>query len=91
LWKKSLEKCSDFKAVSYGWGIENDFPVKGGEEGQLGSILTTFISWPSTDAYMKFRGTEAFKEKVNSIRTMDGIITLALFHISCRSLGRKTE
>ncbi len=89
--EKGLNKCSDVKAVSWGWGVENDFPVRGGEEGQKGSILTAFIGWPSIDAHMKFRETSAFKENVDLIRSMEGIIKLATFHISCRTLGRKTE
>jgi hypothetical protein len=77
--------------VSYGWGVENDFPVRGEEPGLVGSILTAFIGWPTIDAHMKFRETEAFKENVGLIRGLEGIVKLATFHISCRSLGKKTE
>ena len=89
--EKSLHKCSDVKAVSTGWGVENDFPVRGGEEGQKGSILTAFVGWPSIDAHMKFQETEAYKENVGLIRAMEGIVKLDVFHISCRVLVRKTE
>ena len=89
--ERSLNKCTDVKAVSYGWGVENDFPVRGGEEGQTGSILTTLIGWPSIDAHMKFRDTEIFKENADLIRSMEGIVKIGMFHISCRSLRKKTE
>jgi hypothetical protein len=89
--EKGLNKCSDVKAVSFGWGVENDFPVRGGKEGQLGTILVAFIGWPSIDAHMKFRETEAFKENVNLLRSMEGMLKLAMFHVSCRNIRRETE
>jgi hypothetical protein len=89
--EKSLENCSDVIAVSYGWGVENDFPVRGGEPGQSGSLLTAFIGWPSIDAHRKFRETEAFKESVDFVRDVEGIVKLAMFHISCQSLGKETK
>jgi hypothetical protein len=89
--EKSLENCSDVMAVSYGWGVENDFPVRGGEPGQLGSLLTAFTGWPSIDAHRKFRETEAFKESVDLIRDMEEIVKLAMFHVRCQSLGKETK
>ncbi|KAJ9605827.1 hypothetical protein H2200_009676 [Cladophialophora chaetospira] len=88
--EKGLDKCDDVKGVSYGWGIENDFPVLGGEEGQKGSLLTAFIGWPSVDAHMRFRETEAFKKNVDLLTGMEGLTHLGMVHISCRSLERKT-
>jgi hypothetical protein len=77
--------------VSYGWGVENDFPVRGGEKGQIGSILTVFIGWPSIDANMKLRETDTFKDSLDLIRAMEGIVKLVVFHISCRSLENRTK
>ncbi|KFY81249.1 hypothetical protein V500_11590 [Pseudogymnoascus sp. VKM F-4518 (FW-2643)] len=54
--EKALKRCSDVKGFSFGWGVENDFPVRG-EEGQTGSVLAVFIGWTSIDAHMKFRET----------------------------------
>lgn len=88
--EKAFNKCSDVKAVSYGWGVENDFPVLGGEEGKTGSILTVFVGWPSVDANMKFAETEAFKENIGLIGGMKGMIKLALFRINCRNFGGGT-
>jgi hypothetical protein len=89
--EKSHSECTDVKGLSIGWGVENDFPVKGGEEGQIGSILTAFVGWPSIDASMEFQETEAFKESLDSVKAMKGIIKLEVFRISCRTFGKKTE
>ena len=89
--EKGLSKSKDVKGVSYGWGLENDFPVRGGEEGQLGSLLIAFIGWDSVEAHERFRETEAFKENVGLITGMEGLLKMVAFHISCRSLGRKIE
>lgn len=89
--EKGLSKCRDVKVVSYGWGLENDFPVRGGEEGQLGSLLIAFIGWDSIEAHERFRETEGFKENVGLITGMEGLLKLVAFHISCRSLGRNIE
>ncbi len=89
--KKSFDKSPDVKSVSYGWGVENDFPVNGGEEGQKGSLLTAFIGWPSIEEHMKFRETNAFNENVDLIRAMERMVKFVVFHMSCRSQGKKTE
>jgi hypothetical protein len=88
--EKGLNECCDVRGVSYGWGVENDFPVRG-EEGQVAPIFTAFIGWPSIDAHMKFRETAAFKENVDLIRGMEGMVKLAMFHISCRVFVQKAE
>jgi hypothetical protein len=89
--EKCLSKCKDVNGVSYGWGLENDFPVKGGEEGQLGSLLIAFIGCDSIEAHERFRETEGFKENVGLITGMEGLLKMVAFHINCRSLGRKIE
>jgi hypothetical protein len=53
--RKSLNGCLDVKGVSYGWGTENDFPVRG-EKGQVGSVLMAFIGWPSVEASLRKLG-----------------------------------
>jgi hypothetical protein len=88
--EKSLTKCKDVKGVSYGWGLENDFPVRG-EERQPGSLLIAFIGWDSIEAHERFRETEGFKENVGLITGMEGLLKMVAFHINCRSLGRKIE
>lgn len=84
--EKGLNKCADVQAVNFGWGVENDFPVRGGEEGQKGSMLIALIGWPTIDAHMKFRDTDAFKESVGLLRDMEGMLKLTMFHVACRSM-----
>jgi hypothetical protein len=86
---KALAKCPDVKSVSSGWGIETDFPVRGGEEGQKGALLTAMIGWPSVDAHMKFRETDVFKDNVGLLRNLKGMVKIAMFHVSCRTVGRQ--
>jgi hypothetical protein len=88
--EKSFDGCPDVKGVSFGWGVENDFPVRG-EKGQVGSVLMAFIGWPSVEASMKTRETETSKENVEMIRGIEGVVKLAMFHISCQTLERSTE
>lgn len=87
---KGAKTCSDIQGVSYGWGVENDFPVRG-EDGQMGAILAALIGWPSIDAHIKFRETDAFKQNVHYIRSMDRIVKMSASHVSFQTLGRKTE
>lgn len=89
--RQTLEKCSDVTGVSYGWGIENDFPVRGGEEGQVEAVLVALIGWPSIDAHMKFRKTIIFNENEALVMGVQGYISGVMFHVSCRSLGRVIE
>lgn len=87
---KGLKDCPDVQAVDFGWGLENNFPVRGGEEGQQGSMLTALIGWPSIDAHMKYRETDAFKETVDLIRGMEGLVKIAMFHIKCRIMENES-
>lgn len=86
---KSRESCSDIQAVSHGWGVETDFPIRGGEKGQVGAIQVAFIGWTSIEAHMKFRETDLFKENVQSIRSMEGMLSRTVFHVSCQNMARK--
>lgn len=86
---EGLSRCDDVQAVNFGWGVENDFPVRGGEEGQTGSTLFALIGWPSIDAHMKFRDTDAFKDNVGLLRGLEGMTKLTMFHVACRSMENK--
>ncbi|KAK1475134.1 hypothetical protein CTAM01_15703 [Colletotrichum tamarilloi] len=81
---KALDTSPDFQGISYGWSVENDVPVTD-EDGKTGNLLAAFIGWPSVDAHMKFRETEPFKENIGLLRGMEGIVKLAVFHVSCKT------
>lgn len=89
--EKGLNQCADVQAVNCGWGVENDFPVRGGGEGQKGNMLIMLVGWPSIGAHMKFRETEAFKDSVGLLRGMEGMIKLTMFHVECRSMENESR
>ena len=90
--EKALDQCTDVKGVSSGWGVESDFPVRGGDEkDQNGSLFIAFIGWPTVDAHMKFRDTTEFKDNVKLLTEIEDMISLNMFHIRCRYLERKKE
>lgn len=85
---KALHTCADVEGVSSGWGVENDFPIRDGEQGQKGSHLTALIGWPRIEAHLKFRETPEFKDNVALLTEMEGLIKLTMVHVRCRSLER---
>lgn len=89
--EKGLEACTDIQAINLGWGLENDFPVRGGEEGEKGSLVSMLIGWPSIDAHMKFREMDAFKEAVPLIRGLEGMKKLAMFHVKAQVMENETR
>ncbi|KAF4919790.1 hypothetical protein CGCVW01_v007551 [Colletotrichum viniferum] len=82
---KALDTSPDFNGIAYGWSKENDVPITG-EDGKTGNLLVAFIGWPSVEAHLKFRETEAFKENIGLLRGMKAIVKLGVFHVACRSL-----
>ena len=83
----ALYKCSDVRGVSVGWGIENDFPVRGGSgNGQKGSVLVALIGWPSVEAHMKFRESEDFKQNIHLLGGWEGNLSMTMFHVKTRVL-----
>lgn len=88
---KALTGYPEIKGVNYGWGVENDFPVRGGEEGQTGSILMAFVGWTSIDAHLKYQETDLYKENVHLLQSFEGVVGMKMIHINCQNLGRKTE
>uniref|UniRef100_L2FF46 Uncharacterized protein n=1 Tax=Colletotrichum fructicola (strain Nara gc5) TaxID=1213859 RepID=L2FF46_COLFN len=83
---KALDTSSDFKGIAYGWSKENDVPITS-EDGKAGNLLVAFIGWPSVEAHLKFRETEAFRDNIGLLREMKGIVKLGIFHVACRSLS----
>ena len=85
-----LRGRSSIEALSYGWGVENDFPVRGGLEDQRVSILMSFIGFDGTDARTKFKQSSTFERMLNLVREMEGILELEAFSVEFRSVGRKS-
>ncbi|OOQ81523.1 hypothetical protein PEBR_42669 [Penicillium brasilianum] len=85
-----LKSLSGIQALSYGWGVEKDFPVRGGSDDQKASILMSFAGLDSTDAQRNFRESLAFEKLLRLMRSMEGIIKLETFSVKFRSLARDT-
>lgn len=86
-----LSKCADVQVANFGWAVENDFPLPG-EEGKTATVLSLLIGWPSIDAHMQFRETDAFKESVGLLRGMKGLIKMTMCHVKCsRSIENETR
>ncbi|KAJ5167377.1 uncharacterized protein N7482_006158 [Penicillium canariense] len=89
--EKDLLIFPDIGALSYGWGVESDFPVRDGQENQRASILMSFIGLDSIDAHTKFRKTPTFEKLLSLIKNMEKIMKLESLSVSFRSLTRNTE
>lgn len=88
---QGLDKCADVQAANFGWSLETDFPLPGGEEGQKAAALTLLIGWPSIDAHMQFRETEAFKETVGLLRNLEGVLKITMCHVKCKVLENEVR
>lgn len=88
---QSLDQCADVQAANFGFGVENNFPVPGGEEGQKASALTILIGWPSVDAHMKFRETEAFQKGSALLKTLENVIKVQVVHVKCKILENEVR
>lgn len=86
-----LKGLSGIEALSYGWGVEQDFPVKGGPEDQRASILVSFIGFDSIDAQRIFKQSLTFEKLLGLVRNMEGIFKLENISVDFRSLSRNTE
>lgn len=87
--EKALNTCNDVKGVSYGWGVEDDFPIVADERERKGTLFMALIGWPSIGAHMAFKETKAYKENVELITEMEGMVDLGMVHVACRSVERK--
>ncbi|KAG8677664.1 hypothetical protein FPOAC1_003691 [Fusarium poae] len=73
---KTFGSCSGVAKLAHGWGVENDFPVKREQvlDGQLGAALMGFVGW-SVD--------------VMQINDMEGLVSLEIVSLRCKSLERQ--
>ncbi|KUJ08983.1 uncharacterized protein LY89DRAFT_724539 [Mollisia scopiformis] len=78
------------QGVSFGWGVEDDFPVRG-EVGGMGKVLVLLVGWESVERCQWFRETGAFKENLGLLRGLEGLVKLDVVHVKCRGLWGKKE
>lgn len=87
--EKGLHQCAEVTSISYGWGVQNDFPVREVGDGQTASLFIAFVGWPSIDAHIKFQETDEFKQHVELITNTRRMLKMVTFHVSCRSSERE--
>ncbi|KAF5025855.1 hypothetical protein F66182_2077 [Fusarium sp. NRRL 66182] len=83
----SFESDPDVIEVARGWGLENDFPVRG-KDGQLGKVLMGFVGWRTTAAQANCCGTDEYKEAVSRIKEMEGCVSFYGLTVSCQHMER---
>ncbi|KLU85423.1 hypothetical protein MAPG_04449 [Magnaporthiopsis poae ATCC 64411] len=84
---KALPASPDFKGISMGWGVENDFPLPGGDGGDAGyAAHFALIGWTSVEGHQRFRETDAFKGSIGPLRTLPGLVKMSVCHIRCKSV-----
>ncbi|KAF4966743.1 hypothetical protein FSARC_5608 [Fusarium sarcochroum] len=70
----SFGECSDVEKFAHGWGVENDFPVKG-VRGNLGCVFTILVGWSGYKKQRTFHMTEAYQKALEAMRTLKGSIS----------------
>ncbi|TQN65324.1 hypothetical protein CSHISOI_10116 [Colletotrichum shisoi] len=80
----------DVTAFSYGWGLQNDFPVCGKDGGKVGSAFSAFVGWSTNEANAKFRDSGAHDAIQQSIRALDGVVELKALRLACKFLEKTT-
>lgn len=68
---------------SYGWGLENDYPVRG-IDGKTGTIFMVLVGEQTSGQH-----DTLFAELVDAVKSMDGLIGFHQFNM--RSLRQKRE
>ncbi|KAK2043160.1 hypothetical protein LZ31DRAFT_576620 [Colletotrichum somersetense] len=81
----------DVNAISYGWGVEDDFPMCRKDGGKVGSVFSAFVGWHSLEANMNFREAGAHTAAQERIRGLDGVVALKTMRLTCAVLERNVE
>jgi hypothetical protein len=73
-----------------GWGLENDYPVRGGD-GQTGAALVGVVGWPSREEQARFRGTDGYNESVELLKRTPGLVGSINVSIEGKHMEREVE
>lgn len=83
-----IEKVSGMEALSYGWGLEKDLPVRGGSADQRASIFLSVFGFNDVDAQSDFRESLSLERLLGRIQATEGFIKLEAFSVCFRSTSR---
>lgn len=70
-----------------GWGVENDFPIRGDSQQRVGSIFMACIGWTNEISFEKFEQSVAARDYKDTVQSLDGLIKLETFQLQCKKLG----
>ncbi|KAF3797716.1 hypothetical protein GCG54_00014614 [Colletotrichum gloeosporioides] len=84
----NFQTCVEVTAVSWGWSVENDFPIRG-QSGNTGAVLAALIGWGSADGQRVFYQTEIGERARLGMNSIQGAITVTRVSVRFRYSGRK--
>ncbi|RAK81297.1 uncharacterized protein BO72DRAFT_524717 [Aspergillus fijiensis CBS 313.89] len=91
-WQENdIEILAGVQALSYGWGVEKDFPVRGGSPDQRASIFLSVFGFNDVAAQRTFRESLALEKLLGRIRGTEGFVKLEVFSVYFRSTSRNNE
>jgi hypothetical protein len=85
-----VEKRSGVKAVSAGWGLESDFPVRGHDgraKGGKGTVFFVLIGWGGVDEVE----LEHVRKAVALLVEMENCVAWDEFSVECEVLERSNK
>jgi hypothetical protein len=86
-----LRASAEVRAVSFGWSVENDFPVLGEKEGRVGSVFGIFVGWQSVSAQTEVERKQAYGGYMEKISEVKGVNTLVSRLVACKEFGGRKD
>lgn len=87
--EKTLEKSPAFRGVSSGWGLEDDFPNPGSEEGETGCLFFALIGWESVEEAKAEKNVEELRDLTQLIVELEGCTKIDRFRLKCELMERE--
>ncbi|KAF6819241.1 hypothetical protein CPLU01_13090 [Colletotrichum plurivorum] len=85
-----LAICPAIRGVSWGWGVENDFPFLGQEE-HAGQVFAVALGWQGITEQQAFTSDAVFRNFEATVRGISGVAGLSKVRVSLRGSERKME
>lgn len=85
--EQCLEQYRAKRAVSYGWGVEDDIPMRDGMKEEKASVLMVFIGWDSIESYAEAQKNEGYQPNMRPLKNVEGMMKLQTMRIGWRRMG----
>lgn len=82
--------CSAIRAVSWGWGVETDFPSLG-QENHAGSVFAAAVGWQGLVEQEMFACGAVYRSSEAAMRSIAGVVSVSKVRVSLRGSERKME